>query len=130
MAVAAMAAEAEGGGEADAVSAEWLAAAVLLGASHPIEKVGGLLVVGLVWAVWELTRMPAWGSTRSGSRGLTKGRLRGEPDVRIVGSQLGGGEGRNRGAAAVFLCPREKEAGCSRLLLGPARSEGQRVGSK
>jgi len=50
--------------------------------------------------------------------------------VRIVGSQLGGGGGRYQGAAAVFLCPREKEAGCFRLLLGPARGEEPRVGSK
>jgi len=37
LAVAAVAAEAGGGGEADAVAAEWLAAAVLLGVSHTIE---------------------------------------------------------------------------------------------
>jgi len=74
--------------------------------------------------------MPAWGSTLSGSRCPANSRLWGGPDVRIVGSQLGGGGGRYQGAAAVFLCPREKEAGCFRLPLGPARGEEPRVGSK
>jgi len=93
LAMAAVAAEAGGGGGADAVSAEWLAAAMLLGVSHKLEYVGGLLAVRLVWAVWDLTRMRAWGSMLSGSRCPANGRLLGGPDVRIVGSQLGGGGG-------------------------------------
>jgi len=111
------------------VSAEWLAAAVSLVMSHAIGKVGELLVVGFVWGVWGLTRMPAWGSTLTRSRCPANDRMWGGPVVRIAGSQLGGEGGRYPGAAAVFRCPREKESGCFRLLR-PTRSGQPRVGSK